>query len=303
MGLKSYELNIICLTMLKVLLIVLACIVCFGLFVMILDSNRFVIVDYDMSDEKIRKEHRLVFLSDLHAKSYGKDNKKLLDAIEMLDPEAILIGGDMINAYPGSDFEKTDVFIKKLSDKFPLYYALGNHEYRAKIYPENYGSLYDDYLECLSKSGVRLMDNENRDLSEDICIYGLSISANYYKRIKKQYMDDDYVKSEIGERKEDKFSILLAHNPDYFENYAKWGADLTLSGHVHGGVVRVPGWKGVISPRCVLFPKYDGGRFSEFSKEMIISRGLGMHTIPFRMFNPGELVVINLKPQRLEENQ
>ena len=111
-------------------------------------------------------------------------------------------------------------------------------------------------------------------------------------------MEENYLTEILGRRPEGLYTVLLAHNPDYFPRYAGWGADLTLSGHVHGGVARVPFWgKGVISPGYRLFPKYDGGIFREGQAVMVLSRGLGMHTIPIRLFNPGELWVIDLKPE------
>ena len=81
----------------------------------------------------------------------------------------------------------------------------------------------------------------------------------------------------------------------YFEEYAAWGAELTVSGHVHGGIVKLPFIGGVISPALILFPKYDGGRYDTLGKTLILSRGLGTHSIPVRMFNPGEIVLIDLK--------
>ena len=98
----------------------------------------------------------------------------------------------------------------------------------------------------------------------------------------------------LGKAKEDTFNILLAHNPEFFPSFRKWNPDLTLAGHVHGGVMRLPFIGGVISPSFRIFPHYDGGVFQEEGKQMIISRGLGSHTIPIRIFNPGELVVLQL---------
>ena len=71
-----------------------------------------------------------------------------------------------------------------------------------------------------------------------------------------------------------------------------------MSGHVHGGVARVPFWgKGVLSPSWHVFPKYDGGIFREKESVMVLSRGLESHTIPVRVFNPGELWVIDFRPE------
>ena len=101
----------------------------------------------------------------------------------------------------------------------------------------------------------------------------------------------------VGKANRDRFQILLAHNPVYFEEYARWGADLVLSGHVHGGIVRLPFLGGVISPAFTLFPKYDGGKFERGDSTMLLGRGLGTHTLPVRMWNPGEIVLVTLLPE------
>lgn len=108
-------------------------------------------------------------------------------------------------------------------------------------------------------------------------------------------METEYLNRVLGNPEKKCFNLLIAHNPDYFDAYADWGADLTVSGHVHGGLMRLPFLGGVISPKLRLFPHYDGGRFEKDGKEMILSRGLGTHTLPIRIFNPGEMVVIRLR--------
>ena len=107
-------------------------------------------------------------------------------------------------------------------------------------------------------------------------------------------MDTGYISKLVGSASKDKYQVLIAHNPQYFPEYADWGADLSLAGHVHGGIIRLPLLGGVVSPSIALFPKYDGGEFKIGSKRMILSRGLGTHTIHVRMFNPGEIDVIRL---------
>ena len=103
----------------------------------------------------------------------------------------------------------------------------------------------------------------------------------------------------LGPCDRENYTVLLAHNPDYFPRYASWGADLVCSGHVHGGVARVPFWgKGMISPSLRLFPRYDGGAFQEGKSTMLLSRGLGAHTIPFRLFNPAELLLVEFRPDQ-----
>ena len=143
----------------------------------------------------------------------------------------------------------------------------------------------------------RMLENERvflPRLNLEIC--GVEIDRTYYKRFKHKQMKGDYLPGLLGRSHQDCFELLLAHNPDYFKEYAAWGADLVLSGHIHGGVVKVPFLGGLISPMMHLFPKYDGGRFEEGDSSMILGRGLGMHTIPLRFLNPGELVVLHLEP-------
>ena len=154
------------------------------------------------------------------------------------------------------------------------------------------------YEEALQKIGIRRLVNEHTVLEESgICIYGSEIDKLYYKRFGIQPMDPEYLKSLLGQPSAEKYTILIAHNPDYFPKYADWGADLVLAGHVHGGMVRVPIWgKGVVSPNVRLFPKYDGGEFTLGKTRMLLSRGLGMHTIPIRLFNPGEVLEVDLLP-------
>ena len=106
-------------------------------------------------------------------------------------------------------------------------------------------------------------------------------------------MPAEEIREALGEPAEGAYRILLAHNPDYFSAYAQWGADLTLSGHLHGGMVRLPKIGGLISPNWTLFPKYDHGLYTIEEKKMIVSAGLGSHTIKLRINNPPELVVLD----------
>ena len=108
-------------------------------------------------------------------------------------------------------------------------------------------------------------------------------------------MEASYLEDTLGKSDIRKCNLLIAHNPDYFSEYAKWGADLTLSGHVHGGIMRLPWLGGVLSPSYRLFPKYDGGVFRENGAIMLLGRGMGSHTIPLRFFNPAQLYEVTLK--------
>lgn len=280
--------------MLDILFVILCFLAIVLLWIMLYDSNRFVVVRHEIKDKRIKKKIKAVCLADLHNKSFGKDNAHLLEIIHQEKPDVVLIAGDILTAKPKEKMDVAVHVIQELAQKYPIYYGNGNHEHRMKLYPEVYGDMAEQYEEKLQEAGVQRLVNEKKEIPDSgIVVYGSEIDKTYYKRFKVQHMDDDYLDGILGKANSNEYTILLAHNPDYFPMYAKWKADLVLSGHVHGGMVRIPFGKGVVSPNVRFFPKYDGGVFEEGGSKMILSRGLGMHTIPIRLFNPGELIVID----------
>ncbi len=252
---------------------------------------------------------RIVHLSDLHGRIFGKNNSLLVDAVRSLSPDLIVMTGDM--AEPGrdkSDKEGRLAFLKlcrSLVPLCPVYYSLGNHE--SEMLPEHLAS----WLKKVRRTGVLTLDNQRADFIHDgvmFPIFGLTTPLLYYKDpLRKPYdrhanwtvQDMEKVFGSVPQSGAENSgpSILLAHNPLYFPAYRDWGADLTLAGHIHGGIIRLPFLGGVLSPDLTLFPKYDGGYFSESSrrlpscqkKHMIVSRGLS-NTFLKRMLNPMELV-------------
>ena len=262
------------------------------------DTTHFVVKRYELNSTKIKSPYHFVVLSDLHDKAFGYQNQKLLAAIDKIKPEAVYIAGDMITALPGRQFDDTIAFLKSLSEKYPVYYGSGNHEYRMRINTEKYGNMSSEYEEKIRNMGiVRLYTGSTVSHRKDVKVYGLEIDRMYYRKWKMPKMPVDYTLQKIGKAEQDCFTILLAHNPEFFDNYAKSGVDLVLSGHVHGGVARIPFFGGVISPKFRLFPKYDGGLFVKNETTMILSRGLGCHTIPVRFLNPGELIEVFVSPE------
>lgn len=269
---------------------VIACLV-----ISVRDCNRFVTVEYEIVSDKITKPCKFVLLSDLHNKSYGKDHEKLLKEIERIAPDAVLAAGDMLTASGGASYKTALSLMRQLAAKYKVYYGMGNHEYWLQLYPEQYGTIYDDYMAGLAEAGITPLINENTYLPEyNIAVCGARIDKRYYKKFKKFPMEKAYLPRILGEPRKDACQILIAHTPQYFEEYAAWGADVVVSGHVHGGIMRLPLLGGVLSPNMTLFPKYDGGKFRQNNSTMILSRGLSTHTIPVRVFNPGELVVVNI---------
>ncbi len=285
--------------MVSIFVIIIAVAAVFFLTVMAIDCHRFVVKEYTCSSRKLHQEGKIVLLSDLHNKSFGKDNRKLMEAIHRQNPDMIVIAGDMYTSAPKEDNGKTADFVCRLAEKYPVYYGNGNHEHKTKLYTDVFGDLYSNYANRLKEAGVVMLENERVTLpSYNMEILGSEIGREYYGKLKTKKMPVSYMDDLLGKAPKDEFALLIAHNPDYFETYAAWGADLTVSGHVHGGLMVLPFLGGVISPSLRLFPKYDGGEFREGKHTMILGRGLGTHTLPIRIFNPGELVVIYLKPEK-----
>ncbi|WP_026663770.1 metallophosphoesterase [Butyrivibrio sp. AE2015] len=266
------------------------------------DTHSFVVRNYEIKSNKVTEDFKFVFLSDLHGYVFGNNNDKLITAIDEINPDAVICGGDMFTAHAKDGkikYEPGFDLIKNLSGKYKVYYGNGNHEYKVKTFTREFGNFYDRYRSRLTKEGVVFLENNSVLLKDkNIRITGLDLNHEYFRKVVKRKMDPSLMGRLVGninEKEKEEFRLLIAHNPQYFENYASWGADLTMSGHVHGGIVRLPILGGVISPSIALFPKYDGGLYRKGDKTMILGRGLGTHTIHVRFFNPGEVCVVNIK--------
>ena len=273
----------------------LAVIAAFFVAVMAVDCNRFVIRNYSCRVEKLKKSGRIILLSDLHNKSFGVKNDKLLSAVRRLSPDMILIAGDMYTAEKNGDTDTAAELVCALAKDYPVYYGNGNHEQKTNAETEKFGDMYRRFSEKIEKAGVRHLVNEKVYLPAfNMDIYGAEIGWDYYGKFQHGTMETSYLDRLIGKPDNARATVLIAHNPKYFEVYARWGAGLVVSGHVHGGLMRLPFLGGVISPALKLFPKYDGGVFHEGKSTLVLGRGLGTHTLPVRIFNPGEVVVIDI---------
>ena len=286
---------------------IIACLVI--LFIInIVDLNRYVVRSVAIYDSKVKKKLKVCFVSDLHNYSC---TPKFYEDIKEFAPDVILCGGDTITATKGRKQDRAYYFLKELSEIAPTYTALGNHEYRAKIYPEVYGTMYDEFAAKTKEYNIPILSNSFHYFEENnIKVSSADIDRSFYKRFKVYHMDDDYIESLIGKLEDDKYNILLAHNPDYFKYYNAYGSDLILSGHVHGGLIRLPLLHGVAHPGIRFFPKYSGGVYDNNGKfiryadsyvssknapiRFVVSCGIGFHTLPLRLFNPGELLFITI---------
>lgn len=233
---------------------------------------------------------KIVQISDVHKKKYSKNWNRLVFRVKELDPDVIFITGDLVSRNQTS-LESTQILLEKLCKICPVYCSKGNHELDLR------GDMPEKYRKMMKKTGAALLENSSTVFEKDgfkINIYGADLKKSVYKNENGGYAALDRITSEelaesLGNAKEG-FNILLAHNPFFFEEYVKWGADLTFSGHVHGGAVNVPFIGGILSPERKFFPKYTKGLYKKDGKYMLVSAGIGK----LRIFNPPEILYARL---------
>ena len=244
----------------------------------------------------IKREKKIIFLSDLHNRMYGEENERLLESIRNQHPDLILIGGDMLVRKDGNSYDKTVHFLAKLPGICPVYCANGNHEQKLKELPDKYEQSYEEYKKALTASGIHMLENASETVKLEevpVKLSGLEIPLGAYARFGKKELSLKEITDRIGEHGDD-YQILLAHHPGYMKEYLAYGADLILGGHYHGCVVQLPWIGGVISTNFTLFPKYSGGIYPEGEQTAVVSRGLGTHSVPLRLWNWPELIVLEL---------
>ena len=251
---------------------------------MIVSHYKLDITKFDIKNNKIDKNIKIMFLSDLHNRNI---TQKLTRIINDEKPDLIIMGGDMINERLKYTHNFIDLY--KSLEKEKIYYTYGNHE--DELYYED----KEKYNKIINKSNMIILNDKNEKLSNNIVLYGLKSQKEDYLNFGKLCLSKKIIESKLGKFDKDKFNILIAHNPLEFDSYVKSSADLVLSGHIHGGLVRLPFLGGLLSPDYTFFPKYYSGIYTKNNTSMIVSRGLGFsRRIPFRVFNNGEVVIVNL---------
>ena len=257
--------------------------------------------EYTVVSAKLPEEfdgYKIVFLTDLHCNEFDYQNKALIDMIDGCSPDAVFVGGDMLVSRVDSSYEVALDLMRELSRRYRIYYADGNHELRLKRKEEVYGVAYKEYVHQLKECGVVHLSNESIMVDSGIsaiCLTAFDMEEKQYRKFHPAPPSSEEMTDTLGDADPEFFQVLLAHNPNYFRQYSKWGCDLVLSGHFHGGMVRLPKVGGVISPQFQLFPKYDAGEYQIGTSIMILSRGLGNHSIKIRLFNKPEVSCITLK--------
>lgn len=262
---------------------------------------------YRLPTEKIRGQISVKFavLADLHGIMYGRENQELFERIAVEKPDAVLIPGDMVYSSDPATLMPVAGFLARLADQYPVFYSLGNHEYRMMLDPE-IQEKYLAYERSLTNAGVCFLHNEHTSMKireTDFVFCGLELPMEYYKKPRSPALSLTSMEEFAGPVSQDGIQVLLAHNPKYGNTYFSWGADIIFSGHYHGGMIRINEHHGLISPQFHLFPAFCCGDFHRGKSHMIVSAGLGEHTIPVRIHNPRELVFAELFPTALTERK
>ncbi len=229
---------------------------------------------------------RITFISDLHERCYGENNSKLIEHIGSTQPDIIIIGGDTVDTFGAVGGAYVPLF-EALPDIAPTFMVMGNHEYSARRETELAG--------VAENAGIRLLEDSCAEIDirgDVINIIGMD-----------DYNRENIISNTMAERFDAvpvsdfnrRFNILVSHRPVEMNAIAERGIDLMLSGHMHGGQMRLPFVGGVFTPSSKrLFPKYDMGLFGIKNMDLIVSSGLGASTIPLRYMNRPEITVIDL---------
>lgn len=233
---------------------------------------------YEIASDKIKKPLRIVLLTDFHSSSYGKDQQVLTDVIDRQSPDIILLAGDIAeNIRP---HKHTEELLSQIGKKYPCFYTVGNHE--------EWSGECEKIKEMFRAYGVTVLEGDSEILDfegQKIRISGADNS-----------LPSEQYKACVDSAGDGIFTVFMSHRPDLVNMYSDKGFDLVVSGHAHGGQVRIP-WllNGLYAPNQGFFPKYAGGRYllADNSTEMIVSRGLCKNVLP-RVFDPPEVVVIDI---------
>lgn len=230
---------------------------------------------------------RIAQVSDLHNHSWGH---QLTDRLAAEKPDIIVVTGDLVDS-SHTDFGVAMEFMEQAMQIAPVYYVTGNHEARL---PD-----YEKLERMLTEAGVFMMDDTSTRIrrgDSHINLIGI-MDPDFVERDSFEGIQQAIVTTKLQPLlEEDAYNVVLCHRPELFEGYVQTGADLVLTGHAHGGQVRLPFVGGLIAPNQGFFPDYTAGIYHQEDTDMVVSRGLGNSILPVRINNMPELVIVTLMP-------
>ena len=232
--------------------------------------------------------YKIVQISDLHDAQIGENNEKLITMTAETEPDCIVLTGDFVDSsrfHPERSLSVAEALVKIA----PVYYVSGNHE---AILPDADYQALTDGLRAL---GVCVLEDESAELTrggQSIRLIGLTDIGFHPGTLEEK---KDALRTALSALlPEDEFSVTLAHRPELMDVYTECGAPLVLSGHAHGGQIRLPGIGGLIAPGQGLFPKYTDGKYEENGTTLVVSRGIGNSVLPLRVNDRPQIVVVQL---------
>lgn len=229
---------------------------------------------------------RIVHLSDLHGYEFGAGNARLLTLVQGQQPDLIVMTGDMVDR--DTQLGTLTTLAQGLAAIAPTYYVTGNHEWAA--------GCAVTAKKALRQCGVTVLDNRFVTLErggDAVVLAGVDDPNGYADQ-----KTPEELRAQIEAACPGAYTILLAHRNDRFDQYAAAGYDLVLSGHGHGGIVRLPFTDGLLGTGRRLFPTWTAGLYTLGESTLFVSRGLGSNTTPirgFRLFNRPDLAVLVLR--------
>ena len=262
-------------------------------------QHTLLVTQYALTTDKLTAPIRLVHLTDLHNSEFGADNAELIDLVNQQAPDLILMTGDMLNGRE----EETEVavnLVRRLKETAPVYFSYGNHE----VTHQN--TFRRDLTVLFEEAGAVVLNRTYEDVTVNGQtirlggIYGYCLPEKYYATGEARYWECEFLKE--FQNTED-YTLLLAHLPTCWirnDNLDIWEIDCVLSGHEHGGQIRLPWIGGLYAPDQGFFPGRSSGVYlSENGKKaMVLSRGLGSGNAVPRFGNVPEVVVVDIIPQR-----
>ncbi|GKU76316.1 metallophosphoesterase [Paenibacillus sp. L3-i20] len=257
------------------------------------ENNAIGVTNFKISTNKLpsgAESFKIVQLSDLQSKQFGKNQKPLLEKVDRLDPDIIVVTGDLVdgNHY---DEEASLSMMLGVAEIAPVYFIVGNHEFAVPSYPMLEKKLID--------AGVIVLRNAHEVIPlGDGVIRLIGVDDPMFNQEKDG--DVDKIEAHLDEAIEglghpEAYTVLLSHRPELFDVYAQYNMDLSLTGHAHGGQIRIPFVGGMFAPGQGWWPKYFEGIHESGQSSMIVSRGLGNSSFSQRLFNRPEIVVVELK--------
>lgn len=237
---------------------------------------------------------RILLISDLHCNPLICKNKTVIKRLKKEMPDVILLAGDMISKYGKKANDRVPDFLKELTKIAPVIYGMGNHE---EVLRTDFPQKFENYRKQVEGMGILFPDNATVSLilqGKNVEFAGLTLKHEYYYKRKRKALPEEAHKDLVISNPER--TILLAHFPDHFPEYKEL-SPLIVSGHNHGGIIRLPVVGGFISPQLYI-PTYTRGCYRLDDSTMVVSAGIGSHSLPARLFNPVEYCVINTKTRK-----